>query len=142
MIRNWIAALPPGPQRWLLLVGLLAYAYGLALTNPAKVALNIRHGLAASPQPWALRIRPWAMALLCVVSGLGMLWWLCLNTPQLRAGGGLRVRAVEGQPGLLLLVAAQLAWLMLAGGVAMLAVWIKCGDNAISEPSAGPPAGI
>lgn len=213
MIRNWIAALPPGPQLWLLLVGLLAYPYGLALTvlrfvhegaaaawvapslpviqellplasvilaghaaqgdpvpgmvnahllavghasglalgllfialaltNPAKVALNIRRGLTASPQAWALRIRPWAMALLCLAFGLGMLWWLSLHTPQLRAGGGFRVRAVEGQPGLLLVVAAQFAWLMLAGGAAMLVVWIKCRDSAISGPSAGPPAGI
>ncbi len=213
MIRQWIAALPPGPARWFLLVALLAYAYGLALTvlrfvhegaaaawvapslpaiqellplatvilaghaalgdpvpgmvnahllavghvsgvalgllfialaltNPARVTLNIRHGLAASPQAWALRIQPWAMALLCLVFGLGMVWWLSLHTPQLRAGGGFRVRAVEGQPGLLLVVAAQFAWLTLAGGVAMLVGWIKRGDSAISGPSAGLPAGI
>jgi len=213
VIRNWIAALPPGPQRWLLLVGLLAYPYGLALTvlrfvhegaaaawvapslpviqevlplasvilaghaaqgdpvpgrvnahllavghvsglalglligarvlaDPAKSALNFRHGVATSPHAWARRIRPWAMALLCLVFGLAMLWWTSLHTGGLRADGGLKVRSTAGRPGLMLVFLAQGAWLFLASGLAMLVVWIKCRDSAISGPSAGPPAGI
>lgn len=213
MIRNWIAALPPGPQRWLLAVGLLAYPYGLALTvlrfvhegaaaawvapslpviqdvlplasvilaghaaqgdpvpgmvnahllaighlsglalallfiawvraNPAKAALNFRQGVAASPQPWARRVKPWAMALLCLAFGLGMLWWISFHTGGLRADGGLKVRSTAGRPGLMLVFLAQGAWLFVAGGAAMLVVWIKSGRSAMSGPSAGPPAGI
>lgn len=213
MIRNWIAALPPGPQLWLLLVGLLAYPYGLALTvlrfvhegaaaawvapslpviqellplasvilaghaaqgdpvpgmvnahllavghlsglalgllfiarvaaKPAKAALNFRQSVATSPQTWARRIRPWAMALFGVVFSLAVLWSLSLDTGGLRADGGFRVRASAGLPGLMLVAFAQIAWLMLAGGAAMVVVWIKRRDSAISGPSAGPPAGI
>jgi hypothetical protein len=213
VIRNWIAALPPGPQRWLLLVVLLAYPYGLALTvlrfvsagaagawvapslpviqellplasvilaghaaqgdpvpgmvnahllavghvsglalgmlciarvlaNPAKAALNFRHSVATSPQAWARRVRPWAMALFCLVFGLAVLWSLSLDTGGLRADGGFKFRASAGLPGLMLVFFAQGAWFMLAGVVAMLLVWIKCGRSAMSGPSAGPPAGI
>jgi hypothetical protein len=208
-----MTALPPGPQRWLLAVGLLAYPYGLTLTvlrfvhqgaaaawvapslpviqdvlplasvilaghaaqgdpipgmvnahllavghvsglalgllfiarvlaNPARAALNFRHSVATSPQTWTRRVKPWAMALLCLVFGLAMLWWLSLHTGGLRADGGLKVRSTAGRPGLMLVFLAQGAWLFLAGGVATMVVWIKSGRSAMSGPSAGPPAGI
>jgi hypothetical protein len=123
-----------------LALGLLFIARVLA--NPARAALNFRHSVATSPQTWTRRVKPWAMALLCLVFGLAMLWWLSLHTGGLRADGGLKVRSTAGRPGLMLVFLAQGAWLFLAGGVATMVVWIKSGRSAMSGPSAGPPAGI